>query len=113
MVNDRGEQLTEAGPSVPVEIIGLSEVPLAGDEFNAVEDERMARELADQRREKAKEEVFKQSAKVNLDDLFSHREVPSYGVMNSGTAEALVKRAFEYATGAVTFAFQGGDTPEL
>ena len=71
MVNDRGEQLTEAGPSVPVEIIGLSEVPLAGDEFNAVEDERMARELADQRREKAKEEVFKQSAKVNLDDLFS------------------------------------------
>ena len=71
MVNDRGEQLTEAGPSVPVEIIGLSEVPLTGDEFNAVEDERMARELADQRREKAKEEVFKQSAKVNLDDLFS------------------------------------------
>ena len=71
MVNDRGEQLSEAGPSVPVEIIGLSEVPLAGDEFNAVEDERMARELADQRREKAKEEVFKQSAKVNLDDLFS------------------------------------------
>ena len=71
MVNDHGEQLTEAGPSVPVEIIGLSEVPLAGDEFNAVEDERMARELADQRREKAKEEVFKQSAKVNLDDLFS------------------------------------------
>ncbi len=71
MVNDRGEQLNEAGPSVPVEIIGLSEVPLAGDEFNAVEDERMARELADQRREKAKEEIFKQSAKVNLDDLFS------------------------------------------
>ncbi len=71
MTNDRGQQLKEAGPSVPVEIIGLSEVPLAGDEFNAVEDERMARELADQRREKAKEEIFKQSAKVNLDDLFS------------------------------------------
>ena len=71
MVNDRGMNLKEAGPSVPVEIIGLSEVPLAGDEFNAVEDERMARELADQRREKAKEELFKQNAKVNLDDLFS------------------------------------------
>ncbi len=71
MVNDRGEQVAEAGPSVPVEITGLSEVPLAGDEFNAVEDERMARELADQRREKAKEEVFKANAKVNLDDLFS------------------------------------------
>ncbi|MBQ2546285.1 MAG: translation initiation factor IF-2 [Clostridia bacterium] len=71
MTNDRGRTLKEAGPSVPVEIIGLSEVPTAGDEFNAVEDERMARELADQRREKAKEEQFKASAKVSLDDLFS------------------------------------------
>jgi len=71
MTNDRGQQLKEAGPSVPVEIIGLSEVPLAGDEFNAVEDERMARELADQRKAKAKEEQFKLNAKVNLDDLFS------------------------------------------
>ena len=71
MVNDKGENLEEAGPSVPVEIIGLSEVPLAGDEFNAVEDERMARTLADQRREKAKEEMFKLNAKVSLDDLFS------------------------------------------
>jgi len=71
MLNDRGEIVKEAGPSVPVEITGLSEVPVAGDEFNAVEDERMARELADQRREKAKEEVFKANAKVNLDDLFS------------------------------------------
>ena len=71
MTNDRGRTLKEAGPSVPVEIIGLSEVPTAGDEFNAVEDERMARELADQRREKAKEELFKASAKVSLDDLFS------------------------------------------
>ncbi len=71
MTNDRGQQLQVAGPSVPVEIIGLSEVPLAGDEFNAVEDERMARELADQRKEKAKEEQFKLNAKVSLDDLFS------------------------------------------
>ena len=71
MTNDKGRSLKEAGPSVPVEIIGLSEVPTAGDEFNAVEDERMARELADQRREKAKEEQFKASAKVSLNDLFS------------------------------------------
>ena len=71
MTNDRGQQLTEAGPSVPVEIIGLAEVPVAGDEFNAVEDERMARELADQRREKAKEEMFKANAQVSLDDLFA------------------------------------------
>lgn len=71
MTNDRGQTLEEAGPSVPVEIIGLAEVPVAGDEFNAVEDERMARELADQRREKAKEELFKANAKVSLDDLFA------------------------------------------
>ena len=71
MTNDRGQTLSEAGPSVPVEIIGLAEVPVAGDEFNAVEDERMARELADQRREKAKEELFKANAKVSLDDLFA------------------------------------------
>ncbi len=71
MTDHNGKQQKEAGPSVPVEIIGLSDVPLAGDEFNAVEDERMARTLADQRRAKAKEEVFKANARANLDDLFA------------------------------------------
>ncbi|MBE6617496.1 MAG: translation initiation factor IF-2 [Ruminococcaceae bacterium] len=71
MTNDKGRTLKVAGPSVPVEIIGLSEVPMAGDEFNAVEDERMARELAEQRKMKAKEEQFRLNAKVSLDDLFS------------------------------------------
>ena len=71
MLDDKGAKLTEAGPSVPVEIIGLSEVPSAGDEFNAVEDERMARELAEQRRSKAREDEFKANSKVNLEDLFS------------------------------------------
>ena len=71
MMNDRGQALKEAGPSVPVEITGLAEVPQAGDEFNAVEDERMARTLAEQRRQAAKEEVFSANAKVSLDDLFA------------------------------------------
>ena len=71
MKNDKGMDINDAGPSVPVEIIGLAEVPMAGDEFNAVEDERMARTLAEQRRSKAKEEEFKANAKVNLDDLFA------------------------------------------
>ena len=71
MTNDKGKQLTDAGPSVPVEIIGLDEVPQAGDELNAVADERMARELADQRKNKAKDEIFKANAKVSLDDLFA------------------------------------------
>ena len=71
MTDHNGKVLKTAGPSVPVEITGLSEVPLAGDEFNAVKDERMARELAEQRRAKAKEAEFKANAKVNLDDLFA------------------------------------------
>ncbi|MBO5883815.1 MAG: translation initiation factor IF-2 [Clostridia bacterium] len=71
MTDDKGRNVKEAKPSVPVEIIGLAEVPSSGDEFNAVEDERMARTLADQRREKAKEEVFKANARANLNDLFA------------------------------------------
>ncbi len=71
MRDERGNVLKTAGPSVPVEIIGLSEVPLAGDEFNAVADERMARELAEQRKDKSKEETFKASSKMSLDDLFA------------------------------------------
>ena len=71
MTDHTGKQQKVAGPSVPVEITGLSEVPQAGDEFNAVKDEKMARELAEQRKAKAKEEIFKANAKVNLDDLFA------------------------------------------
>ncbi len=71
MIDDKGRTVKVAGPSVPVEITGLSEVPESGDEFAAVEDERMARELAEQRREKAKNEQFKANAKVNLNDLFA------------------------------------------
>ena len=71
MTDHNGKVLKSAAPSVPVEITGLAEVPTAGDEFNAVEDEKMARELADQRRDKAKEEVFKANARANLNDLFA------------------------------------------
>ncbi len=71
MTDHKGKPVKAATPSVPVEIIGLAEVPSSGDEFNAVEDERMARALADQRREKAKEEVFKANARANLNDLFA------------------------------------------
>jgi translation initiation factor IF-2 len=71
MLNDKGEKVKTAGPSVPVEIVGLADVPAAGDEFGAVEDERMARELAEQRRAKAKSEVLAAGAKVHLDDLFA------------------------------------------
>ncbi|MBQ3259180.1 MAG: translation initiation factor IF-2, partial [Clostridia bacterium] len=74
MTDDRGRKVTEAGPSVPVEIMGLSEVPTAGDEFNAVSDERLARELVEQRKQEAKEEIFKQYQKVTLDNLFDQMQ---------------------------------------
>ncbi len=71
MVDDKGRTVKVAGPSVPVEIIGLDDVPQAGDELNAVEDERMARDLAEQRRERMRQEILAANARVNLDDLFS------------------------------------------
>ena len=71
MSDHTGRTVKVAGPSVPVEITGLADVPDAGDEFEAVVDERMARELAEQRKAKAKEEIFKANARANLNDLFS------------------------------------------
>lgn len=70
MVDENGKKITEAGPSVPVEIIGLAEVPSAGDEFDAVSDERLARELVEQRKQSAKEEIWKSQQKVTLDNFF-------------------------------------------
>ena len=71
MSDHNGRTVKVAGPSVPVEITGLADVPDAGDEFEAVVDERMARELAEQRKAQAKEEIFKANARANLNDLFS------------------------------------------
>ena len=71
MTDDKGRAVKSAGPSVPVEITGLAEVPSAGDTFNAVADEKLARELVEQRKQEAKEESFKQYQKVTLDNLFS------------------------------------------
>ncbi len=71
MTNENGKELKQAKPSVPVEIMGLAEVPQAGDIFNSVSDEKLARELVEQRKREAKEEEFKQYHKVTLDNLFS------------------------------------------
>ena len=70
MMDDKGRRVKEAGPSVPVEITGLDDVPVGGDIFNAVSDERLARELVEQRRTEQKEEVFRSQTKVTLDNLF-------------------------------------------
>ncbi len=71
MVDDKGKSVKVAGPSVPVEIVGLDDVPQAGDELNAVEDERMARALAEERREKQRQEILNANARVSLDDIFN------------------------------------------
>lgn len=75
MTNERGEKVKEAGPSVPVEITGLAEVPSGGDTVNAVSDERLARELVEQRKTQQKEELFNSRTKVNLDNLFDQMKL--------------------------------------
>ena len=70
MTNDKGQKVKEAGPSVPVEITGLAEVPIGGDQFDCVSDEKLARELVEQRKSQQKEEAFRSQQKVNLDTLF-------------------------------------------
>ncbi|MBR5979179.1 MAG: translation initiation factor IF-2 [Oscillospiraceae bacterium] len=74
MTDENGNTVESAGPSVPVEITGLVEVPQAGDRFNAVKDEKLARELVEERRTAQQEEKFKNFSKVTLDTLFSHIE---------------------------------------
>lgn len=70
MTDYRGRKVNSAGPSVPVEIMGLDSAPMSGDGFNAVSDERLARQLVEQRKEAAKEEEFSAFHKVTLDTLF-------------------------------------------
>nr|WP_317322966.1 translation initiation factor IF-2 [uncultured Flavonifractor sp.] len=101
MTNARGEKLTEAGPSVPVEIIGMGEVPGAGDDFHAVDDERMARELVEQRKHEQKMAASGPVGKVSLEDLFSQIQAGEMKNLNiivkadvQGSAEA-VKASLE------------------
>ena len=104
MTSDKGERITEAGPSVPVEIAGLSEVPQAGDIFNAVADERMARELAEQRKQHTKDANIGVPKKVSLEDLFAQIQQGEIKDLNiivkadvQGSAEA-VKSSLEKLT---------------
>lgn len=71
MFDDKGKKIKSAGPSIPVEILGLSEVPAAGDKFNATKDEKTAREMAEKRKEKQRAEYLQSTHKVSLEDLYS------------------------------------------
>ncbi len=101
MTDDKGRTVKTAGPSMPVEITGLAEVPGAGDIFNAVEDERMARQLVDQRKEEIKAAANKAKSKVTLEDLFAQIQEGEMKELNiivkadvQGSAEA-VKASLE------------------
>ncbi len=101
MTNDKGRTVKTAGPSVPVEITGLADVPAPGDEFNAVSDERMARELVEQRRQAEKDALAKLTQKVTLDNLFAKMQEGEMKELNlivkadvQGSAEA-VKASLE------------------
>ena len=101
MVDDKGRKIKSAGPSVPVEITGLADVPNSGDIFDAVTDERLARELVEQRKAEAKEEQFKSVQKVTLDNLFDSLKDGEMKELNiivkadvQGSAEA-VKQSLE------------------
>jgi len=102
MTNDKGERITEAGPSVPVEIAGMSDVPAAGDIFNCVGDERMARALAEERLEQQRTAAINAaSKKVSLEDLFARIQEGEMKTFNiivkadvQGSAEA-VKTSLE------------------
>jgi len=101
MTNDKGRTVKTAGPSVPVEITGLAEVPAPGDEFNVVTDERMARELVEQRKQAQKDAIAMMNQKVTLDNLFSRMQEGEMKVLNlivkadvQGSAEA-VKASLE------------------
>ena len=101
MVDDKGGRLSEAGPSVPVEITGLGEVPGAGSVFNAVADERLARELVEQRKAEERAKANAPIQKVSLEDLFSQIQAGEVKDLNiivkadvQGSAEA-VKASLE------------------
>ena len=101
MTDDKGRAISEAGPSIPVEITGLAETPAPGDEFNAVEDERMARQLVEQRKQAEKDAAAKLASKVTLDNLFAKMQEGEMKELNlivkadvQGSAEA-VKASLE------------------
>ena len=101
MTDDKGRTITSVGPSVPVEITGLAETPAPGDEFNAVSDERMARQLVEQRKQAEKDAAAKLTSKVTLDNLFAKMQEGEMKELNlivkadvQGSAEA-VKASME------------------
>ena len=108
MFDDKGKKINSAGPSIPVEILGLSEVPAAGDRFHVVKDEKTARDMADKRKQKERADYFQTSNKVSLEDLYNQIQegkVKELGVIVKadvqGSVEAVRQSLEKLSTDAV------------
>ncbi|MBO3447674.1 translation initiation factor IF-2 [Clostridium botulinum] len=108
MFNDKGRNIKSAGPSTPVEILGLSEVPEAGDKFYQVKEEKTARSIADKRKEKIRDEYLQSTHKVSLEDLYNQIQegtVKELGLIVKadvqGSVEALKQSLEKLSTGEV------------
>lgn len=108
MINDVGRKVKEAGPSFPVEITGLDSVPIGGDIFNVVFNEKLARELVEQRRAKQKEDFFNTRTKITLDNLFDQMQIGEVKELKiivkadvQGSVEAVKQSLEKLSTGEV------------
>jgi translation initiation factor IF-2 len=108
MMNERGEQVDDVGPGYPVEVLGLSGVPVAGDEFNVVEDERSAKEVAEHRAEKQRTKELGAVKKATLEDLFAKAKTTGAKVLN-----VVVKADVQGSAEAVTQALQKAATKKV
>ncbi|MGI6752331.1 MAG: translation initiation factor IF-2 [Anaerovoracaceae bacterium] len=97
MTNFKGESIKKAGPATAVEVLGLTEVPEAGDEFNAVREDRIAREIAEQRKSKVREEVMKRTSSVSLEELFEQIQEGEVKELN-----LIIKADVQGSVGALT-----------
>lgn len=108
MTDDKGKTIRKAGPATAVEILGLSDVPAAGDAFNAVRDDKTAREIAQNRKEKMREEVLAKNASMTLDKLFSQIQQGEAKELN-----LIVKADVQGSVGAIITSLEKLETPEV
>ena len=108
MTDDKGKTIRKAGPATAVEILGLSDVPAAGDAFNAVRDDKTAREIAQNRKEKMREEVLAKNASMTLDKLFSQIQEGEAKELN-----LIVKADVQGSVGAIITSLEKLETPEV
>ncbi len=108
MTNFKGDKIRKAGPATAVEILGLSDVPMAGDSFNAVKDDKVAREIAASRAEKMREDVLAKNASMTLDKLFSQIQEGEAKELN-----LIIKADVQGSVGAIISSLEKLDTPDV